>query len=374
MFWAIILLGTALRLWLASVGYNFDMDSYWIVSQIVADGKSVYAETWRYNYGPIWSYVIYGIRWLTKATGNDNITRFHLLVCALLTIVDGTLALLVRNRYGLACAAFFFLNPISLLITGYHSQFDNFAILVGFIACSIPLVANSAGRHAEYKRACILGVSLAVKHLLFLFPIWLLPGERTSCDRLRRFIPLLAYFIFITGFLPFCLASGAADGILHNVLGYSSQLTEGAPGLIISLLFGADTLALRPGIAAAKGMFFAILMLSAGPWRTALGEQRDHVEYLFLYLITLVATSCAMADQYVSIPLIAVARYYRSMWAWFYVALGTATILGGPNNVFQPPPSLLSNFKYFYAQLALIALLIGIWRGRAKIFATTVPM
>ena len=53
-FLVVVVLGVALRLWMATLGHNWDLASYQTVAQIVDAGGNVYAETERYNYGPLW--------------------------------------------------------------------------------------------------------------------------------------------------------------------------------------------------------------------------------------------------------------------------------------------------------------------------------
>ncbi|CAM8376021.1 hypothetical protein MCEMHM7_00896 [Candidatus Methylopumilus planktonicus] len=55
--------GLGIRLFCASRGYNWDVDSYRVVADIVARGGNVYQETGRYNYGPIWFYILH---WLDQ--------------------------------------------------------------------------------------------------------------------------------------------------------------------------------------------------------------------------------------------------------------------------------------------------------------------
>lgn len=48
------------KIGLASVGHNWDLESYALVSNLVQHGLSVYANTDRYNYGPIWAWAVAG--------------------------------------------------------------------------------------------------------------------------------------------------------------------------------------------------------------------------------------------------------------------------------------------------------------------------
>jgi hypothetical protein len=49
-----VAIGVGLRIWVSTLGYNFDFESYAVVASIIDSGGNVYAETHRYNYGPVW--------------------------------------------------------------------------------------------------------------------------------------------------------------------------------------------------------------------------------------------------------------------------------------------------------------------------------
>ncbi len=57
-----LLAGITLRFVIMTLGHNFDFDSYCIVGELAASGKNIYANTGRYNYGPVW-FTLLGIFW-----------------------------------------------------------------------------------------------------------------------------------------------------------------------------------------------------------------------------------------------------------------------------------------------------------------------
>lgn len=130
----VITAGTAIRLMLAAAPYgNFDMVSYEIVAGIVNKGGNVYAQTHRYNYSPIWFWVLFVLKQIQTKIPD---VPFHFIVRSFLCVVDLlTLAVLfliagVQKLPRLRTAVFFFLSPVSFLITGYHGQFENLAMLM----------------------------------------------------------------------------------------------------------------------------------------------------------------------------------------------------------------------------------------------------
>src|SRR6185369_1491861 len=103
----------------------------------------------------------------------------------LLTLGDVAIWAVLRGRHGSRVAALFFLNPVSILITGLHGQFDNLAVLAALLAMLV-MGEHEAGRTAAApgrgRWLCglaLIGLSLCVKHLLFVFPAWLALKEPT---------------------------------------------------------------------------------------------------------------------------------------------------------------------------------------------------
>ena len=138
----------------------------------MANDGNVYQETQRYNYGPVWFYILSFIDTLPFPM-SDPLLSLRWKVTGFLSIIDIAIATCLYRWYGFKIATLFFLNPISIIITGYHCQFDNLAILCALI--SIKILDKNA-RIISYKTLLgliLLGLCLTIKHLLFLFPFWL---------------------------------------------------------------------------------------------------------------------------------------------------------------------------------------------------------
>ena len=79
-YWVLIFsFGLLLRILMAILGHNFDLESYEIVADIILEGKSVYANTTRYNYGPIWAYILAALK-LLASIGAYNQKLFHVYI------------------------------------------------------------------------------------------------------------------------------------------------------------------------------------------------------------------------------------------------------------------------------------------------------
>ena len=169
-FFILILAGSLIRISLSFRGYNFDIDSYRIVADIFSSGGNVYSLTTRYNYGPIWFHVLglldKGFAWI-----ENDLFRIRFAVTCFLTGIDILMAIYISSKYSRKAAILFYLNPISIIISGYHSQFDNLAVLIGLVA--IDLYERSSTFRSRTASLSLLGLSLSVKHVFILFPLWI---------------------------------------------------------------------------------------------------------------------------------------------------------------------------------------------------------
>src|ERR1017187_4933621 len=156
----VLLIGLAARMAAAACGHNYDMESYFIVTKILAAGDNVYAETQRYNYGPVWFLVLHGLDLIARH--HETVLRW--LVAIFLSLADVGIFTLLYRQAGRLAATLFFLNPISILITGFHSQFDNFALCLGLLG--VLQIANDPDRplgRRDFGGLLLLGLSLATK-------------------------------------------------------------------------------------------------------------------------------------------------------------------------------------------------------------------
>ncbi len=214
-------IGVGLRLYLAACYYgNYDQQSFEIVAGIVRRGGNVYAETHRYNYSPLWSYCLLALSHISEWSSLE----FHFVVRAFATVVDladaALIALLagrVASRKMSTAFAFYLLNPVAILLTGFHGQFENLALL--------PLLAGTYLCTVHPKRppgmsVWLLGtLAILVKHITA-FGVWMLFVYAFPTRRRALGMAVLSMMLFSASFLPY-LSEGAA-GIIANVLLYSS--------------------------------------------------------------------------------------------------------------------------------------------------------
>lgn len=341
--WAIfgvITLGVAARMGFAAWGHNYDMDSYFIVAEITRHGGNVYAETTRYNYGPVWFQIIHALDWL--ACHQNTVLRY--LIAGFLTAVDAGIFLILCHRAGRLAGVLFFLNPISIMITGFHCQFDNLAIAIGMLA------VMEMGDHFEkpvdrrkFIGLLLLGVSLATKHVLFVFPVWLAVKQRGFWQKI--IVVLVPTAVFLAGFLPYW--NGGHAGIVENVFRYRS--------IDASFFYNFIMPGGTKSFLSSQSVWFAMLLVFALVCR-----RRNSFESLLLYTGVLVAASPATMNQYLAIP-VALTAVFVSPWFLLYTAVGAYHISVDGNG-----PHLLKYLHGRYDDLAIYCLVCALlwlfWR------------
>lgn len=352
---AALLLGTFLRFVTALVFDNYDMDSWWIASEAVQSGQPVYAVTHRYNYGPMWSYIIGALRSLSQLTGADTITRLHLFMTAFLTLSDIGLACIVYRLVSPTIGILFFLNPISAVVTGYHVQFDNLAIFIGLVGWFIFVRGPSWG--TTLIGALMFGASLSMKHIFSLFLAWLpfITGTRTLAHRLT--FGAISLTVFVASFLPWIHHPTAWEGIRSNVFGYVSTEGHSLTSLIASYV---PLLSPRS--------LFMVLVTVAGV--VLLRNRTIHRVAPLVYLIALTALSSGMARNYLAVPLVAI-FYYLTYWSskvYLVVALAALVTVNSSLGVSEVVAQLSTSplITYQLAQCLLVLVLVQVSRPVGK--------
>jgi len=345
-------LGFALRMLAATRGSNYDMESFFVTGGLVHDGRNVYASTTRYNYGPVWFHVLH----LLFDAAQGDFATFRVLEAGLLGAVDVALFALLIPRLGAAVALLFLFNPISVLITGYHGQFDAAALLLGLLA--VLLLEKDAGERPTRRTwgaVALLGASLALKHVLFAFPLWLAVKEKSWSRRLT--LLLVPPALFFLSFLPYWSAGGPA--IVENVFRYET----GRSDLFVRWIVPD---ALVP-LVSSRLVWLAMLAISALVFR-----KRGALESLLLYTGVLVAASPVIWNQYLAIPTMLVSALPNPFLA-LYTLAGTAHLLAAADGLHLPVAARLfpgSPEAHYGLLVKLLALgVLWSWAARLPVLA-----
>lgn len=274
---------------------NFDTQSYLIVVQGVLQGENVYALTERYNYSPLWSFVVAGV-WLAAA---PNVGAFVLLVGLVLIATDTASTLLLigvgRRRLGLAPdearrrALLFFSNPISVLISCAHGQFDGLSIVL--LLAALWMAAGPPSRARQVGVAGMLALSLLVKHVTAFDPL-LFSRRRQRGDGLPDALVLAPYLVFAASFLPY---ASALPRIVENVFLYPGRFSEASlqkPGGLQAFL----------SLSRPYPLVFSLVMLAAVVWALRETRRWELTRACLLLFLSLLCFSPSFAVQYLVWP------------------------------------------------------------------------
>ncbi|MBI2414599.1 hypothetical protein HYV31_01990 [candidate division WWE3 bacterium] len=330
-----------LKLTIAILGYNNDMEIWKYVSEGMLEGftkgRSVYTYTQFYNHGPIRSYVLYFVAMFLNKFSLHDMFSFHVVIVSFLALADTITSLLLWKIYDWKIALIFLLNPVSLLITGYHSQISGTVVMFGLISWFLYLQAikyykgqNSSYKKLFYLSALILGFSTGIKHIFFFFPVYLFLLHRKqklfSLKEMTLYIAIV-YFIFFGLFgieilrdsyhpaaitfrnIKMFVFDYRAGGLYGNS-GFAQLLQLFLPHQYILKLFS-----FLP-ILKDYTLFFVGGIITYGV--LTISKIKD-VKYLFpLYLLAMFVFSPSIANQYLAVPLVAMAVFYKNLIPLIY--------------------------------------------------------
>jgi hypothetical protein len=158
----------------------------------------------------------------------------------------------------------------------------------------------------------LFGFSLCIKHILFLFPIWLAIKEKKLIKKIL--IILIPVGIFLLSFLPYL--SNDFEHIQKHVFNFISFNNGPFWGMFASKV--VDMYIPR------KLMFFVALLILG-----LFFEKKSIINSFYYYLISVVAFSSAITSHYLIIPLLAIAIFWN--WKYFiYTILGFAFFIVNP--------------------------------------------
>jgi hypothetical protein len=307
----LLALGIVLRYCVMLIGHNYDFESYIVVGDIASRFGNVYARTGRYNYGPLFL-CVQGLFYFFARHLPHSIFFYRVFIVGLLTCADAGISLFIHKRRGSAAAMLFFLNPVSIIITGYHNQFDNIAVFIALAAIQYYNAENKFVKK-DILFIALMSLSLITKHIVVFFFFWLLLKKELPLKKRCAFVVIPAV-LFLLSFLPFFRGAGR-EGIINNVFLYRSFNNMPLLQPLIWLVHQGGWLINRRG-----GRFyfplFVCLICAAG----YIFRKKDAETSLLLYFVCLVAFSSAVANQYLAIPLASIfilTKYSRRVYVFF---------------------------------------------------------
>lgn len=275
-----------------------------------------------YPYPPLWIWVEAGSEWLARATG----ASFAVIVKLPVLMADlGIVWLLhrmgdARSRW--PAAWLFALHPVSVLVTGFHGQFD--AVMLFFVLLALRL--HDAGR--PDASALSLSGAIATKSV----PVLLLPVfALASGSRRRGRFAALAILPVALLLVPYAIADPGA--LRRELLGYGGVADLGWIGawrglrwIVTGALARGDAARWEGPVVAAKVLFLAAY--AAGLWAVAAGRLRLAPPRaslaVFLAFLTFYG---AISAQYLLWP-VPLGALLPGPWFAIYSAAATAALLG----------------------------------------------
>ena len=292
------ILGFALRIVVSNYGYNHDFIMWQKNLELFKNGESFYAYG-KYNYSPLWVNLLFLVDSISLPF-IDNQSIFRIKVVLLLSLIDFFIFFFICKNYSTKIGLLFFLNPISIFITGFHNQFDNIAILIAFIA--ILLYEKYKNNYQLLITLIIFGISICAKQIFFFFPIWLAIKEKKIFKKiLILFIPYLIFFISFINYIPTDLVY-----ILENVFQYKSYNNGPFWGM-----FAPKIIYLYVD---KKFLFFILMLLFV-----FLFENKNLCDTFYFYIISVVIFSSAIVNQYLAIPLLTMAVYWNNKYLYYSI-------------------------------------------------------
>lgn len=339
----VLVVGLAARLLVATLGQDYDMESWQIMANLADHGDNVYAGTDRYNFAPGWFQILHALNLLS----GHNPTVFRYAVSGFLSLGDAGIFFILWRRFGKLAACWFFLNPVSVIISGYQCNFDNLAIFLGLLA--VWQMGDEFDQPVNRRKLLglfILGLSLVVKHVFFAFPFWLAVRQKGMLQKLV--VILVPIFIFLLSFVPYWHTG--SQGIIRNVFLYRSM-----PLNYFYLMFVPASV---QNAFDSLTVWLILLALFAFIYR-----QRSAVESMLFYTGLLVATLPAMVNEYLAIPGAFVATHLN-LFTVLYTVLATLRLLVDANGLHLGGADPTTSFNFScYALFTLgLALVWVTWR------------
>lgn len=306
-------------LWLP-VGAGYDIESFKLVTDALLGGQEVYtAVLGRHPYLPMQMYVMGVMARLSAAVGLPYVVAIKLPAIA----ADVAITWLIfrsliefgrRRATAMFFALLYALNPVSVLVTAYHGQFEAVTLLFMVISWSFWRFGRRLGWSATALGLAILNKTWPV---IMLPVVWL----RLSDNRSRILYPLIALGIPLLGVILY-LAIFSADpqpmlrrALTHRgVPGYwgvGSFLAPLAPGHPWAQSVYDLLILLRNAILAA-GVVFAL-------WWT---RHQGVLDALLTVILMMLAVTVGFGIQWLVWPLPFALLALEDKWARRYTVAG----------------------------------------------------
>jgi hypothetical protein len=304
-------------LFFTTLQQNWDSRWYAAVVAQLERGEELFHGPTFYSYSPLWALFLRGLNSLALPLGVPlyRAVGLVLLLTDLCTafVVYAIARRAVNQTLAAGAALLFFLNPVSVLATGHHNQFENVSIL--FLLVAVFFAGQQPLRSLPVMAA--MSLSLLVKHVTLFHPLLFIRGSKR--DGVSPIAGLVPYFVFALSFLPYW---STRSQMVKNVLGYRSMSETYGTALLVELHIVPDW--------APRALFFLAAAIGVLAFRRL--EVGRACLLLFLVLILFLP---GIAQYYLIWP-IALGAVYRGAGFFVYTVVVSAFFLGSPDGLAVP--------------------------------------
>jgi hypothetical protein len=374
---ALALIARLVPNFLLPVGAGYDIDSYQIVAGLVLEGRDVYASPEaenRHPYLPFQMYWSAAAQRFSQAVGLSFVKVFRLgpifadvLIALLLYAVLLRSSTPRRAFYGGLSYA---LNPIPILVSAYHGQFD-----------ALPALFILLALYCQAKTAVGAGASLGLGILSKSWPVLAVPALLAGVRRWPRRLLLvgMAVIVPLIGLLVYLWVFHAdLAGVLSQALGYNRGVGAWGYTYLLRLLaiVWPGTGWLFQGAMLHWGRFLTLACLGLFWWVRVRKETPQ--AGVLTTLVAFLAVTHAFSIQYLMwvIPFAILeqddrwlARYTLSAFAYMFLVYNTLILESSITRLLPLPQAdwFIIMPSGLPAWLVTVAWAWDRWRGSAQI-------
>lgn len=313
----IVILGVFLRLLLITIpSLNFDMRMFIDYGQVFIEGKrNVYQYIYSYNYSPLIFFIAGMLTTISERLSFFSYPILHRTFISLFDVLTLLVLLSIAKKNNISpnrTAIFFFLNPVSIMLSGYHAHFDNLAIFFLLLGVWYYFCSN-----LPYKKIItwlVLTLGLIAKHILP-FQTLLVFLFMYKKERSLKGIVLFGFtvIVFLATFIPFYNTTDSRYVINEYVFKYEGLPTISGITLIIDRLCpgceigGIKSYTLYKYLFLISGVLFSFFLVSS----------KNIFRGLLLSILFFIVFTSARSAQYLILP-IAVGALFPSKWFFLY--------------------------------------------------------
>jgi hypothetical protein len=303
-------------LFFTALQQNWDSRWYAAVEAQLERGEDLFYGPTRYSYSPLWALFLRGLNDLALPLGVPLYRAVGIvllltdLCTAFVVYAIARRALKQAPELAAGAALLFFLNPVSVLATGHHNQFENVSIL--FLLVAVSFASEQPLRSLPVMAA--MSLSLLVKHVTWFHPLLFVRAKRR--DGVSPVAGLVPYVVFALSFLPYW---STRNQMVRNVLGYKSMSETYGTALLVELRLVPDW---APRV---------LFLLAAAVGVLAFRRLEVGRACLLLFLVLLLFLP-GIAEYYLIWP-IALGAVYRGAGFFVYTIVVSSFFLGSPDGL-----------------------------------------